>query len=121
MQELYDTVNFLVKRLSPLTYEELHLIWVDKNYYILDIMVASCGIVDCCYVDIKEVCKEGKRLESSGCMMIHNHPNGDSTPSYYDLVTTKELLRNLQSIDIELKDHLIVGRTVFSFREHRLI
>ncbi len=42
--------------------------------------------------------------------MILNHPSGDPSPSKADIAITREIVAALKALDIQLHDHLIVGR-----------
>ena len=42
--------------------------------------------------------------------MAHNHPSGDPAPSGEDLRITTELADAGRLLDIELLDHLVIGR-----------
>ena len=47
----------------------------------------------------------------SRVVIAHNHPNGSCIPSKSDISATKYLCEILDTIEIELLDHIIVGRT----------
>jgi len=55
---------------------------------------------------------------------VHNHPSGDPAPSAADVQVTRQLRDAAKAIDIELLDHVIIGRAgvdptglgYFSFR-----
>ena len=46
----------------------------------------------------------------SALIFAHNHPSGDLRPSKADLALTDRLRKALVLVDIELLDHLIVGK-----------
>ena len=48
-----------------------------------------------------------------GEMLVHNHPSGDPTPSAQDVVMTAELAKACKIFDIDLLDHVIIGRGRF--------
>jgi len=51
-------------------------------------------------------------------MLMHNHPSGDPTPSRPDIAMTKQVIEAAKALDIDVHDHLIVGRDgVASFRQ----
>ena len=53
---------------------------------------------------------------ASAVLLLHNHPSGDSAPSNSDFEATQAVRAALNSIDIRLYDHLVVGTTsVYSF------
>ncbi len=43
-------------------------------------------------------------------VVCHNHPSGESTPSGADLKITRQLIEAAKILDIEILDHVIVGR-----------
>lgn len=47
----------------------------------------------------------------SRVVIAHNHPNGSCLPSAEDVEVTKYLVDFLKVLEIELLDHIIVGRT----------
>ncbi|WP_293967373.1 JAB domain-containing protein [Sphingopyxis sp.] len=55
-------------------------------------------------------------------MMAHNHPSNIAQPSDADIATTRETVRFLRTIGIELVDHLIfIASGHFSFRSAELL
>jgi DNA repair protein RadC len=69
------------------------------------------------------------RESASSIICAHNHPSGDPAPSAPDLHVTRQLREAAKAVDIELLDHVIVGRAgsdptgkgYFSFREAGLL
>ena len=50
--------------------------------------------------------------------MIHNHPSGDPTPSRADIEMTKQVVQAGRALNVEVHDHLVVGRDgVASFKQ----
>lgn len=55
-------------------------------------------------------------------ILAHNHPSGDPTPSESDKRLTDFLFNCAKIMDIQLSDHLIVGKdTYYSFRDEKSI
>ncbi len=46
-------------------------------------------------------------------MVIHNHPSGNPAPSLQDIETTERLYKMADELEIEVVDHLIIGRNKF--------
>lgn len=46
---------------------------------------------------------------ASFCLLAHNHPSGDNTPSKPDIQLTEQLGRWLAQMDCELIDHLVIA------------
>lgn len=54
--------------------------------------------------------------------MFHNHPSGDPAPSRADIEMTRLIRDALKAVDIELHDHVIIGRGRHaSFRSQNLL
>ena len=50
--------------------------------------------------------------------MVHNHPSGDPTPSRADVEMTKQVVQAGRPLNVEVHDHLVVGRDgVASFKQ----
>jgi DNA repair protein RadC len=57
-----------------------------------------------------------------GILLIHNHPSGDPSPSEADATATDAVRTALESVGVQLYDHLIVGgNRVFSFATKAVI
>lgn len=58
---------------------------------------------------------------ATSCVIVHNHPSGDPTPSKEDMALTERLAKVGHLLGIALLDHVIVGgqgtRRVCSIRE----
>ena len=46
-------------------------------------------------------------------IVVHNHPSGDPTPSQEDVQVTRQLVEAGRLLDIELLDHMVIGRQGF--------
>ena len=55
--------------------------------------------------------------------MLHNHPSGNLVPSTKDILITDKLKMVCDLINVELLDHIIVGRgrEYFSFQEKNIL
>ena len=53
--------------------------------------------------------------------MAHNHPSGDPSPSKDDIRVTREIVKAGKLLDIQVLDHLVIGRGRFvSLKERGL-
>jgi DNA repair protein RadC len=55
--------------------------------------------------------------ERNAVILAHNHPSGDPSPSPEDLRITRELVAAGKILDIQVLDHVIVGRQGSSMPE----
>jgi hypothetical protein len=57
-----------------------------------------------------EVFREPIRRNSAGVIFAHNHPSSDVNPSPEDVLITRELVSAGKILQIDVLDHIIVGR-----------
>ncbi len=80
------------------------------------------GTVNASLVHPREVFREAIASSSVSCIIAHNHPSGDKTPSQEDIAVTKRLVEAGKIVGIEIVDHIIVAHNeYFSFKEQGLI
>lgn len=111
---------------------EVEKFWVlclnRKNRLLRRIEITS-GTASSVLVHPREVFREAIREAASAVVCAHNHPSGDPTPSAADIQITRQLGEAAKTIDIQLIDHVIVGRPgadprglgYYSFREAGLV
>jgi len=114
--------NFLKVTLRHKTTEHLLVLYLDRKNRLIRDEVQQHGTVDHTPLYPREIVKRALELAASAIILVHNHPSGDPTPSKADIDMTKQVIRALESVDITVHDHVIVGRNDFlSFRAQRLI
>lgn len=77
----------------------------------------------------REVFRAAIREGATAVICVHNHPSGDPAPSAADVQVTRQLRDAAKAVDIDLLDHVIVGRAgadpqgrgFWSFREAGVI
>ncbi|MDY6768817.1 MAG: DNA repair protein RadC [Candidatus Nanohaloarchaea archaeon] len=80
----------------------------------LDLMT---GAVDRVSVEPRVVVREAVRQRASGVILAHNHPSGDPEPSEEDVQVTETVKEALDTVGIELLDHIVVGRECRSLKK----
>lgn len=70
----------------------------------------------------RELVKKVLQYECAAIICCHNHPSGSIRPSSHDRKVTQKLQTALESIDVRILDHLILGGIGFySFAEEGLL
>ena len=95
-----------------------------KNRLIKQVEITS-GTATSSLAHPREVFREAIRHGATAVVCVHNHPSGDPAPSAADVQVTRQLREAAKALDIDLLDHVIVGRTgadptgrgYYSFRE----
>ena len=80
------------------------------------------GSLNSSLIHPRELFKYAVINSAASIIVCHNHPSGDPTPSKHDIDITKLLHKNSIMMDIELLDHIIIGKDrYYSFKEKGII
>jgi DNA repair protein RadC len=108
--------------------EHLVMLAVDARSRIIGISEVSRGTLSASLVHPRETFRTAILLNAAACIVAHNHPSGDCSPSADDRDTTRRLVRAGEILGIPLLDHVILGDAAegqagqfYSFREHGLL
>lgn len=105
-----DAAEPLVDAMGALEREELRVLLLDTKNVVVGERTVYRGNLAGSSVRVGEVFRDAVRACSAAVVVIHNHPSGDPSPSGEDLRITAELAEAGRLLDIELLDHLVVGR-----------
>lgn len=105
-----DVAEPLVDAMGSLEREELRVFLLDTKNVVTAQRTVYRGNLAGSSVRVGEVYRDAVRSCSAAIIVAHNHPSGDPTPSAEDLRITAELWDAGRLLDIELLDHLVVGR-----------
>jgi DNA repair protein RadC len=88
----------------------------------VDEQLTAEGTIDQATVYPRKVMEYALKSKASNLVFVHNHPDGDVTPSEFDKTLTRALVLAAKTMGISVYDHIIVSRdTYFSFRENGLL
>ena len=80
------------------------------------------GTIDGAAVYPREVVKRALYHNAAAVIFAHNHPSGIAEPSQADIAITRKLKTAMQTIEIRVLDHLVIGAgEVVSFAERGLL
>lgn len=98
--------------------EHFAAIFLDKDCLPLTFETLAVGTKESVMPPHREIHRRICELGARHVICIHNHPNGDPTPSYPDILATKELAHTCDLAGSELTDHLVVStRGIASIRQ----
>jgi len=110
-------LEYVKNILSQLNYEVFRVLFLNKNFQLIEDELISIGENDHVQVSVKMIVKKSLLLNASSIVLAHNHPSGDLRASAADIKTTNEIVAALRPLNISVLDHLIVGGAgVFSFK-----
>ena len=105
-----DVAEPLVDAMGSLEREELRVLLLDTKNVVIAERTVYRGNLAGSSVRIGEVYRDAVRACAAAIIVAHNHPSGDTSPSGEDLRITAELADAGRLLDIELLDHLVIGR-----------
>lgn len=117
-----DIAKILMKDMVFLKQEVLKLVMLDTKNNIIGLKDVFVGSLNTSIVHPREIFKEALKRSSSSIIVCHNHPSGDPTPSKEDIDITIRLKECGKIIEIDLLDHLIIGKNRYvSLKEKGII
>jgi len=116
------TQEFLATQLREHLNEVFACIFMDSHLHLLSFEKLFHGTIHSAAIYPREIVRRGLYHNAAKIILAHNHPSGQATPSLADKETTSMIQHAVQLVDIEVVDHIIIGRTEnFSFADAGLI
>ena len=107
--------------MSLLPQEHLRTVLLDTRNRVLSIPTVYIGSLNAAQVRVGEMFREAIRANCAAMIVVHNHPSGDPTPSPEDVQVTRMIVEAGSLLNIDVLDHLIIGRQRFvSLKERGL-
>lgn len=112
-------------QLSGLSVEKFWVLCLNRKNRLLKQVEITSGTATSSLAHPREVFRAAIRHGATAVVCVHNHPSGDPAPSAADVQVTRQLRDAAKAVDIDLLDHVIVGRATadpvgrgfYSFRE----
>jgi len=116
-----DVATLLMMEMGLLEREEMRVALLDTKNYLMKFATVYQGSLNSAVVRTAEVFREPVRANCLSVVLVHNHPSGDPTPSPEDIQVTEQLVAAGRLLDIEVLDHIVIGRNRFvSMKERKL-
>ena len=112
-----DAVNFLIPRFRNQRREILLLLCLNSQKQITHVEVMNKGAVNYVTFDPRRVVEVALKRQAVSVIIAHNHPDGPALPSKEDDSATSQVYRALNTVGINLYDHIIIaGEDYASYR-----
>lgn len=114
-----DAANLLMSEMSFLEREELRVILLSTRNDVLAVRTIYAGSVNSVSIRVAEVLRPAVRENAPAIIVVHNHPSGDPSPSPEDIRVTRQLTQAGKTLDIDVLDHVIIGRQRYASLKER--
>ncbi|MBN1579218.1 MAG: DNA repair protein RadC [Anaerolineae bacterium] len=116
-----DAANLVMMEMSLLEQEHLRLLLLDTKNRVLKMPTVYIGNLNTSVIRVGELFRHALRENCASIIVVHNHPSGDPSPSPEDVQVTERIVQAGKMLDIDVLDHLIIGKQRFvSLKERRL-
>lgn len=105
-----DVATMLQVDMGMLEQEHLRVVLLNTKNRVIGTPTVYKGSVNMSMIRVAEVFREAIKENCPSIIVVHNHPSGDPTPSPEDVRVTRELIEAGRLLDIEVLDHLVIGR-----------
>ncbi len=110
--------KYLKSELEMKTQEHFLALYLNTKGELIKKETLFIGSLNASLIHPREIFKHAVLNSAAAIIICHNHPSGDPTPSKQDIDITKLIYKNSLMMDIELLDHIIVGKDrYYSFKE----
>lgn len=114
--------QFLQLKMRYLPHEVFACLFLDNQHTVISYEELFRGTIDGASVYPREIVKRALTLNAAAVIFAHNHPSGIAEPSQADQRLTQRLKAALNTVDIRVLDHFVVGETeALSFAERGLL
>lgn len=116
-EKVKDMLNYIYNAKAKAE-EHMWLIALDTKCNLIGLFEISHGTVNASLVSPREIFIRLCLCGAASCILAHNHPSGDTTPSTEDIKVTSRIKEVGEMMNINLLDHIIIGDIYYSFREN---
>ncbi len=114
-----DAAMLVQYEMSALEQEVLKVILLDSRNRVMDIAELYRGSLNSSQVRVGELFRPAIRRNSAAIIIVHNHPSGDPAPSPDDVAITRAIVQAGKLLDIDVLDHLVIGKGRFVSMKER--
>ena len=106
--------------MSYLDHEQMRILVLDTKNQVVENINRYKGTVNSSVLRAAEIYRPAIARNCPGVIICHNHPSGDPTPSPEDIEVTQQLVAAGRLLDIELIDHIVIGKQRYVSLKERL-
>lgn len=110
VQSPEDAAGLLLYEMGALEEEHLRVILLETRNRLIRTVEVYQGSLNASAIRVGEMFRDAVRANAAALIVVHNHPSGDPSPSPEDVAVTRALVEAGRLLDIEVLDHLIIGK-----------
>lgn len=115
-ESVYNKMKDEVKTLDR---EHIFVLCLDHKLGVIGINTVSIGTKTSCQFSPADLMKPVLLSNSTGIIIMHNHPSGDCKPSESDIRVTGKIKNACEIFEIKLYDHIILsGESFYSMADN---
>ncbi|MCM1294067.1 MAG: DNA repair protein RadC [Muribaculaceae bacterium] len=104
--------DYCLTMLAGKQIEEMHVLYLDKDYRLLSDDTHSVGTLDWSPIYERDIVHRALNLNARVIIMVHNHPGGTATFSDEDVIATNKIRAMLEPLQIAFYDHYLVANGI---------
>ncbi|NCD01050.1 DNA repair protein RadC [bacterium] len=108
-----DAFNYL-KDMTLLNKEHLKGLYLNSRYKLVHDETISIGSLNSNLISFREIFKPALLYDAIAVIIAHNHPSGSTKASKDDIITNRKIKEAGRLMEIEVLDHIIIGKNSFS-------
>jgi hypothetical protein len=105
-----DVAALLMVEMSHLDQEQMRVVCLNTKNVVQKVHLVYQGNLNTTVIRVGEIFKEPVKENSAAIIPVHNHPSGIPDPSPEDVRVTQEIVQAGVLFDIEVPDHLVIGK-----------
>jgi len=104
-----DAGKYLVAKYIGVKNETVMLLCIDNKGCVINCDTLSEGSLTMTEIAGRKVVETALKNNATSVILSHNHPGGLAVPSSADVDVTRSMRAVLKSIDVKLRDHIIIA------------
>ena len=110
--------RFVSTIVGVMPYEDFYIMLLDEKGRMIKTVPISHGNETAITISVRFITDTVMKFGAKGVIAVHTHPAGSLQPSHEDIQSTYMLAELLKKLEVQLVDHIIVGRNgVCSMKE----
>jgi DNA repair protein RadC len=101
----------VVKRYAGAKKEQFIVITLNARQEVISVGIVTIGLVNRAIIHPREVFAKAIQDRAVSIVLCHNHPSGETLPSFEDIHLTHQLIEAGKILGIPVIDHLVISKS----------